>query len=85
MNATTEILGTLLRETEKALLVRFIVSWGDGRGHEKDLWLPKSVVKERGFNTPDQQESFHIFGWFVDKLAQQNAFKGYRMKFDTEL
>ncbi|MBP5473665.1 MAG: hypothetical protein J6X92_02760 [Bacteroidales bacterium] len=85
MNGTSEILGTFQKETEKALLVKFLVSWGDGKSIEKSLWLPKAVVKARGFNANNQQESVHICGWFVEKLQQQNAFHGYRMKFDYEL
>ena len=42
---TSEIqIHAINKQTEKALNVKTVVSWGDGGGHIKDLWVPKSTV-----------------------------------------
>lgn len=67
------VINEVKRESEKAMLINVAVSWNDNV-HQKDIWMPKSVVKV---------EDNHAFveDWFCEKLAQQNAFNGYKMQF----
>ena len=69
------------KQTEKALNVKTIVSWGNGSGKEKDLWVPKSTIGHI-----DKDSSGRIFMTMKKSMAQsisqQNSYKGYNMQFD---
>ena len=69
------------KQTEKALNVKTIVSWGNGSGKEKDLWVPKSTIGHI-----DKDSSGRIIMTMKKSMAQsisqQNAYKGYQMQFD---
>ena len=73
----TIIKATEVKATEKAILLNCLVCWGDGNAKEKEIWFPKSVI-----NGKINEETYNIKAWFCDKLSEQNAFKGYRMKID---
>lgn len=64
------------RETEKAMQITAPVSW-NGSMHRKTFWFPKSVVAEI-----ENDKCMRVSTWFIDKLSNQNAFKGYRMYFE---
>mgnify|MGYP003553972985 CR=1 FL=1 len=68
------IAATVERETEKANLVKFLVTW-NGDTHEKSLWIPKSQMRVECENI------IVIAKWYADKLSKENAFKCYSMKF----
>lgn len=76
-NNTVDILyNSIERESEKAVLIDCPVSWGDGKTHSRSFWFPKSCIRiysERGVQ---------VATFLIEKLMQQNAFKGYRMKFE---
>ena len=64
------------KETEKALQITLKVQWGSGKWHEKTFWFPKSVA------TLDGDKMIDVKTWFVEKMQNENAFNGYRMKFN---
>lgn len=64
-----------VKETEKAICVTAKVTFNGNKAHERDIWLPKSVVTEI------YENSITVKDWFVNKLEWQNAFKGYAMRF----
>lgn len=68
------IAAAIERETEKANLVKFLVTWS-GDSHERSFWVPKSQMRIDGENI------IVIAKWFADKLSKENAFKCYSMKF----
>ena len=68
------IAATVERETEKANLVKFLVTW-NGDTHEKSLWIPKSQMRV------ERENIIVIAKWYADKLSKENAFKCYSMKF----
>lgn len=69
------VFNKLVKETPKAYLLNFSVSWGMGGSKEKDLWIPKSLCDIDG-------DHVFIDSLFVQKLMQDNEYKGYRMQFD---
>ena len=74
----TIIKATEVKETEKAILLNCLVSWGSSKAREKQIWFPKSVV-----NAKINKETYDIKTWFCDKLSEQNTFKGYRMNINV--
>ena len=76
---TSYIQGRVIRETEKAILINCIVKWGDGKNREKEIWFPKSTVVDIMTN-----DKIDVADWFLNKLEDNNSFKGYRMKIRVE-
>lgn len=64
------------KETEKAMLVEAPVTWADNM-HTRSFWFPKSVIIEI-----ENERCIKVKSWFIDKLSEQEAYKGYRMYFE---
>jgi len=64
----------IIRETEKALLVRLAVKYAGGVSIIKDKWIPKSLVK-RGLEKPIYEDGAldPDFDVFMDLCAQVSA------------
>ena len=75
------VIHAINKQTEKALNVKTVVSWGDGRGHVKDLWVPKSTVGTIKKN-PGGTMTMSMKKSMVQSISQQNTYKGYQMQFD---
>lgn len=69
-------INNIVKETEKAILVSTNVSWNGNSEKEKQFWMPKKVVEMTESNTEIMVED-----WFLNKLEDENTFKGYRMSF----
>lgn len=67
----------IARETEKAVLVNAIITFNHEKYSNREIWMPKSLV---GRNV--ENEMLEVEDWFLAKLSEQNAFKGYQMLFD---
>lgn len=65
------------RESEKAMLVNCPVSW-NANYYKRSFWMPKSVISFIN----DNKTIIEVADWFINKLAGQNAFHGYPMRFD---
>lgn len=75
----TTILGNVIRETEKAVLVSTLVSWGNGNAIRKELWMPKSAMQV--MRTDSEHSHIQLEYWFVRNIESKNAFYGYPMEF----
>ena len=64
------------KETAKAILVNASVCWNEGKWHEKNFWMPKSIITiDAKHSTLDMKD------WFYEKLCRDNAYHGYIMDF----
>ena len=80
---TSEIqIHAINKQTEKALNVKTIVSWGNGGGKEKDLWVPKSTVGKITKNSNGNGMTMTMKKSMAQSISQQNSYKGYNMQFD---
>ena len=80
---TSEIqIHAINKQTEKALNVKTVVSWGDGGGHIKDLWVPKSTVGKITNNKNGNGMTMTMKKSMAKSISQQNTYKGYQMQFD---
>ena len=80
---TSEIqIHAINKQTEKALNVKTVVSWGDGGGHIKDLWVPKSTVGKITNNKNGNGMTMTMKKSMAQSISQQNTYKGYQMQFD---
>jgi len=70
----TVINATLVKETEKALLLNCCVSYNDNCSF-RQLWFPKSACEQRS------EDRFACDQWIISKNERANAFKGYLMQF----
>lgn len=80
---TTIFTNGIVKETEKAILVKALVTWNDNGYKEREIWMPKSVVTV--VDDARKGEILDVEDWFIDKLSAQNAFHGYRMSFDRPI
>ncbi|MCR5352399.1 MAG: hypothetical protein K6E35_07925 [Bacteroidales bacterium] len=74
---TKIIINGIVKESEKAICINAPVSYNANAPKGRDIWMPKSVasvISERIAVVED---------WFLAKLSEQNAFRGYRMNFET--
>lgn len=69
----TTTFNTIVRETEKAMLINLPVNWADNV-HPREFWFPKSVVTIMG-------NMIEIKDWFAEKMSKENTYNGYRMNF----
>ena len=80
---TSEIqIHAINKQTEKAINVKTVVSWGDGGGHIKDLWVPKSTVGKITKNQNGNGMTMTMKKSMAQSISQQNTYKGYQMQFD---
>lgn len=70
-------INSIVRTTEKALLINCPVTWNENKYINKELWMPKSCVRVTGEHSADIED------WFYRKMKTSNAFHGYEMSFDT--
>lgn len=70
-----QIFGQVARETEKAICLTAWVQWGNGAAKAKDVWFPKSTIRER------LADSIIVAHDMVYSISMRNAFKGYPMEF----
>ena len=73
-NTTEVIFNKIERETEKAYLINFPVSW-NANIHPRSFWIPKSCVMF-------YKQTIGIADFLIRKLERDNAFKGYEMRFE---
>lgn len=74
---TSTITVNIIKETEKAVMFSAMVRWSaNGKPSEKSFWAPKSV-----FTIIDETHAA-IADWFLNKKSEENAFKGYSMKWE---
>lgn len=73
----TILINSIVRETEKAILVNCPVSWNANAPRNKDLWFPKSVFNKVGDRVAE------VADWFINKAEITNSFHGYYMYFKT--
>ena len=73
---TTIVYNSIVRETEKAILVSLTVTWGSNN-HKKEMWFPKSVIEYRN------EQTMNVSDWFIKKQELANIFHGYVMRFDV--
>jgi hypothetical protein len=66
-----------VKRTDKAICLNLPVSW-NANCYPRDIWFPLSVVKEQLPNG-----HYMIADWFLNKMEDDRAFHGYRMKFET--
>lgn len=66
------------KESEKAILVNFTVSWGEGGMKLKSIWVPKSAC------TVLREDLIECEDWFLRKIGEQNTWKGYRMYIENQ-
>lgn len=62
------------KETEKAICLECEVSWNSGSSKLRDIWFPKSVIKDLDEHMCD------VADWFLNKVEAEGAFKGYAMR-----
>ena len=74
-NASEIKFNSITKETEKAICINVMVSWGDGNAKTKDVWFPKSTCEVIGSN------SIMVADWMIEKTCNANAFHGYTMGF----
>lgn len=80
---TSEIqIHAINKQTEKAMNVKTIVSWGNGSGKEKDLWVPKSTIGKITKNSNGNGMTMTMKKSMAQSISQQNSYKGYQMQFD---
>lgn len=80
---TTIFTNGIVKETEKAILVKALVTWNDNGYKEREIWMPKSVVTVA--DDARKGEILDVEEWFINKLSAQNVFHGYRMSFDRPI
>lgn len=73
------IIGNVVRETERAVLVSTLVSWGNGSAIRKEIWMPKSVAFV--IKTIGAEQHIRLEYWFVRNVEEKNSFHGYPMEF----
>ena len=73
---TTIFTNGISKESDKAILVKCLVSYNANANKEREIWMPKSVTANVTSNTIDVED------WFLNKLSSANAFHGYRMTFE---
>ena len=78
-NMKTTILGNLIKETERAVLVSTLVSWGNGSAIRKEIWMPKSAMQV--IRTDSEHSHIQLEYWFVRNVEEKNSFHGYPMEF----
>ena len=61
------------KESEKAICLECEVSWNCGQPKRRDIWFPKSVVKDLDEHMCD------VADWFLNKVEAEGGFKGYAM------
>lgn len=64
------------KETEKAALISFCVSW-NSNCHTRSFWVPRSQ-----FSWDVEGKVINLAKWYADKLSKENAFKTYGMRFE---
>lgn len=70
----TTTINTIVRETERAMLINLPVNWADNC-YAREFWFPKSVVSVLNAKT------IEIKDWFAEKMSKENTYNGYRMYF----
>ena len=65
----------IVKETEKAYQLKITVAYNDN-WTDRTFWFPKSVVKKPEF----EGQTWGVKAWFAEKLAKENAYKGYEME-----
>ena len=68
------------RETEKAALITFPVSWNMNI-HFKSIWIPKKCIEF--WNDKIENSTCFIATWLLEKLESENKFHDYWMRFQT--